>query len=50
MIIESDGIEIGEMYIDAKILTKQDIRESRVSKYDYIESSFASEKHNSPDF
>lgn len=38
------------MYIDARIMTKQDIRESRVSRYDYVESSFATEKYNSPDF
>ena len=36
--IENDDIEIGEIYIDSKILTKQDIRDSRVSRYDYVPS------------
>lgn len=41
MFVTSDGIEVGEMFIDSKLIRKLDVKDSRISRYNEVQSSFA---------
>lgn len=42
--IKNSDIEVGEMFIDSKILKRSSLKDSRLSRYKRVESSFAAER------
>ena len=48
MTVMSEGMEVGEMFIDSVVLRIADMRESKISRYKEVQSSFGTDGYDGP--